>query len=472
MREASRWPEESWRPVVLTVCTVSAPRYTARPEWSSPGESMWMRLSKFSLYNRLPVHSLARLIAVRPDEALADGVDLRRADRFVVDKLADVLETSDGSARTGFCCATARPALGWASTELRYCPTCLEQGFHAAWFQWRFIERCPVHQRRLRRGCHQCAAVIPYVLARDMAAHPLSCGRCNTCWVPGLDRPAGRCTPIAGQAARVLQRWQRFVADTVVTLTAPAARRRDPNTGRFISQPAPWLDGRTAYLAEHIRTLNRLYDVPPPSSIEVLRRQPAFAAAGSTRRVMVADDDDWQTNAALYYSQIDWPHFGIGFREYEHTVDRVRRQLFGNVLYPAHASTIWARPGHQCVISSRDLGSDSAIALGWLTSWYGLTRACVPKDRLSTPALGLAGWLAHLPHRPADVPQCAWRDQLNVWLYEDLMRSAWIWTRITSFMRDRGHYLLIAWLARPCELATLRRTDNTPSTAKSAMPTS
>ncbi|KIG11167.1 hypothetical protein BurMR1_1827 [Burkholderia sp. MR1] len=458
--------------MVLPVCTASAPRYTARPEWSSPGESMWMRLSKFSLYNRLSVHSLARLIAVRPDEALADGVDLRRADRFVIDKLADVLETSDGSARAGFCCATARPALGWASTELRYCPTCLEQGFHAAWFQWRFIERCPVHRRRLRHGCRQCAAVIPYVLARDMAAHPLSCARCNTCWVPGLNRPAGRCTPITGQAARVLRRWKSFIADTVIPLTAPASRCRDPNTGRFIVQPAPWLDGRKANLAEYMRLLNRLYDVPPPSSFEVLRRQPAFSAAGSTRRFMVADDDDWQTDAAPQYSQIDWPHFGIGFREYEHTVDRVGRELFGNMLCPAHASTLWARPAHQCVLSSRDVGSDSATALGWSLSWYGLTRACVPKDRLSTPALGLAGWLAHLPHRPADVPQCAWRDQLNDWLYEDLMRSAWIWSRIASFMRDRGHYLLIAWLARPCELATLRRNDNTPSTEASAIPKS
>ena len=69
----------------------------------------------------------------------------------------------------------------------------------------------------------------------------------------------------------------------------------------------------------------------------VLRRQPAFAAAGSTRRVMVADDDDWQTDAAPDFLQIDWPHFGIGFREYEHNVNRVGHELFGNLLYPASA---------------------------------------------------------------------------------------------------------------------------------------
>jgi hypothetical protein len=31
-------------------------------------------------------------------------------------------------------------------------------------------------------------------------------------------------------------------------------------------------DGRTANLAEYMRLVNQLYDVPPPSSVEVLRR--------------------------------------------------------------------------------------------------------------------------------------------------------------------------------------------------------
>lgn len=78
------------------------------------------------------------------------------------------------------------------------------------------------------------------------------------------------------------------------------------------------------------------------------------------------------------------------------------------------------------------------------------------------PALGLAGWLAHLPHRPAGVTLCAWRDQLDDWLLEDLATSAWIWSRIALFMRDRGNYLLNERLARPCELAALRRDEATP----------
>ena len=91
-------------------------------------------------------------------------------------------------------------------------------------------------------------------------------------------------------------------------------------------------------------------------------------------------------------------------------------------------------------------------------SWYGFSRAWAPSAPLSMPAIGLVGWLAHLPYRPADMPRHAWRGQLNGWLLEDLATSAWIWSRIALFMRARGTYLLDVQLARPCELAALRAT--------------
>ena len=52
-------------------------RYTARPEWSSAGESLWMRLSKFSHCNRMSVAELARLLAHQGDRAAFTGIDLR-----------------------------------------------------------------------------------------------------------------------------------------------------------------------------------------------------------------------------------------------------------------------------------------------------------------------------------------------------------------------------------------------------------
>ena len=55
-------PVNFWQSLVLQTCTTPA-SYTTCPEWNSDGESMWMRLSKFSLFDRLTLHALAALIA-------------------------------------------------------------------------------------------------------------------------------------------------------------------------------------------------------------------------------------------------------------------------------------------------------------------------------------------------------------------------------------------------------------------------
>ena len=274
--------------------------YTSRPEWSSDGDSMWMRLPKFSMFNRPSLHALVALIAARSDEASSDGVHLRRADRFALSRLSSILEHPEASAIEGFCVLTGHPALAWAATELRYCSACLELGFHAAWFQWRFIERCPVHGCRLRRGCVKCAEAIPYALNRSMATDPLSCARCNTPWVPVLDRPAGRCAPIIGRAARILRRWQVHVADTLMPIATTPCRPRDQATGRFAFQPPPEIEIRMTCLARHTRLLNQLYDVPPPSSLELLGRHTAVAAVVRPSRIVPLPCDDRPTGEMPY----------------------------------------------------------------------------------------------------------------------------------------------------------------------------
>ncbi|MEM5373191.1 hypothetical protein V4C53_45565 [Paraburkholderia azotifigens] len=259
----SEWSAHTWQPLELPTHIVHA-RYTTRPEWSSDGESMWMRLSKFSLLNRLPLHALASLVAAHTSEASGAGVDLRRADRFVPARLCSVLEIAEASVQNGFSLPSAHLALAWAAAELRYCPICLELGFHAAWFQWRFIERCPAHGSRLRRGCHQCAAAIPYALDSNLARHPLSCPHCGMCWVPELERPAGRCVPVKGRLTRIFNRWHIHVADAMMPVAATPFPSRAPATGKFVRQRAASIEIRMAGRARCIQMFNRLYDVPPP----------------------------------------------------------------------------------------------------------------------------------------------------------------------------------------------------------------
>ena len=415
---------------------------------------MWMRLSKFSLLNRLPLHALASLVAARTSEASGAGVDLRRADRFVPARLCSLLEIAQASVLNGFCLPSAHLALAWAAAELRHCPRCLELGFHAAWFQWRFIERCPVHGSRLRMGCHKCAAVIPYALDSNLARNPLSCPHCGISWVPELNRPAGRCVPVKGRLARIFQRWQIHVADAMMPVAATPFPSRAPATGKFARQRAAGIEIRMAGRARCIQMLNRLYDVPPPSLVELAERcrvKPAMVEEG---RPVPSPDEDGGTDV-MAWARADWPHFDDDFREYERVLKHVGRDLFGDTRRIAPMRLLLPDRYGTIVVHTQDMNADLATALGWSISWYGFSRTCAPAHEPRMPAMGLTGWLAHAPHRPAECPPEHWREQMSAWLAHDLARSARAWTRIVRFMRAREKYLFHALLVRPAELARL-----------------
>ncbi len=226
---------EETKPILWNPADTALANYTSRPEWSSAGESKWMRLSKFSLINRLTVAELSKLILLLPAREIlpTKGVDLRCADQFDPVRLEDLLQITPNDVTAAFCYRS--PRLPVASAELRYCRECLRQGFHAAWFQWRFISRCPVHHLVLKLGCPRCAESIPYALHGDMAEHPLTCKRCGAHWVPALHLPGWRCTPVSGRSARILRRWQAYIAGPIESLCEFPRRQHDPLKGQFLA---------------------------------------------------------------------------------------------------------------------------------------------------------------------------------------------------------------------------------------------
>jgi len=126
-------------PMVECVARPAAWRYTTRSEWSTDGESTWMRLAKFSLCNRLSVRQLMALFALEPGHA--GGLGLLQADAWDLTSLGSVLGLAASKLHRGFL-GGPRTVSSQCSAQLRYCDSCLAVGFHAAWFQWRVIERC------------------------------------------------------------------------------------------------------------------------------------------------------------------------------------------------------------------------------------------------------------------------------------------------------------------------------------------
>lgn len=70
----------------------------------------------------------------------------------------------------------------------RYCPECLNDGYHAIYFQIAGLERCPVHRARLHHHCPSCRQSLP-----DMRMNfgwfdaPFCCPRCGVLLIDQID---------------------------------------------------------------------------------------------------------------------------------------------------------------------------------------------------------------------------------------------------------------------------------------------
>lgn len=412
-----------------------------------------MRLAKFALCNRMGVTELVDLLSLSDTVGTSNSSasDLRYISRWDQDALAEILEISLGDIQSSFCCVVPRHLLARASTELRYCEPCLTMGFHAAWFQWMHIERCPLHGAHIRRGCYHCSSPIPYELGASLALSPLCCTTCGRDWVPSLTRPGGRCLPLGSTAAQLMQRWSEYVQQ-VVTIDHHLGRDRD--TGQFV---AARVHSGTASVRPHVLTMmNRLFDSPPPVPTWAWETPPLEKAKHETRPV-------WPTNSAtsasrhLRFGPEYWPHFGSDFIRYEVMVLAARDHLF-----ETDGHEFAREQQHRLLLDgllapTNLIGRDTAAAIGWAVSWLGPSQALAPPTGFAAPASGLTGWLTYLPLRSPHISVRDWRVQVSRWLVEDLAHSACMWAEVAEFMSTRGHYLLYAEAVHPISLAIRHR---------------
>lgn len=394
-----------------------------------------MRLSKFSLCNRLSSAELLELFAARDARGPHLVPDLRRNESWNAASLGAILECTSSELSQGFCSTASRQVLARVSAELRYCKQCLEMGFHAAWFQWLSAERCPLHRALLRSGCFECSAPIPYVVGACLAASPLRCPNCTRDWVPSLSRPGGSCDPIDGATAKLMRSWGDYVNDAG---SREAHVHRDHQTGQYLSDRV--LTTKSAAPRPHFVTMvNRLFDMPPPSvnGASVM----LCADHRSAAPPQIVDAPSGRTHNAEFEVRL-WPHFAGDFVTFERLVYEMRRQVFGRPRSGFGGAQAACLLLSGMVAESTALGVDEAAAIGWSVSWLGQSRTFAPSSEMLLPATGLATWLARLPVRSAVVSPSDWRVQVLRWLTHDLTLSATLWLEVARFMSGRGTYLL------------------------------
>jgi len=68
----------------------------------------------------------------------------------------------------------------WKSDLFRYCPLCLECGYHSFWHQFSMLWLCPIHHIELRTRCHSCNADCPnYPTSKKLFDRPYYCAKCK-----------------------------------------------------------------------------------------------------------------------------------------------------------------------------------------------------------------------------------------------------------------------------------------------------
>lgn len=121
--------------------------------------------------------------------------------------------------------------------DMRFCPKCLERGYHTAIFQLRTVTVCPEHRCELISGCPQCGGEMPTVLTGKVFRSPFTCLRCGWILVNSktlIDLPPVDSLP---EIARIAD-WYRWAAELPRIETIPWVA---PEKGKAFANTPVWM---------------------------------------------------------------------------------------------------------------------------------------------------------------------------------------------------------------------------------------
>ena len=148
--------------------------YVFDPHWVNPDESMASILWKFAHVNAIAGHVVVSHAAkqiVDPYEGVAfhhDDIHLERL------RMTLHLPTSALRVALGPRSATRR-----MSPYLRWCHSCLLQGYHSVVHQFDSVRRCPIHRKPIAMLCPACQQPARYRLHAQLLDAPYRCGSCG-----------------------------------------------------------------------------------------------------------------------------------------------------------------------------------------------------------------------------------------------------------------------------------------------------
>lgn len=70
---------------------------------------------------------------------------------------------------------------------LKYCPVCMTQAYHSAFFQLIWVKTCPIHGVKLEERCPICSAFIDIKFDQCAIRNPFACHQCGWSLIPNLN---------------------------------------------------------------------------------------------------------------------------------------------------------------------------------------------------------------------------------------------------------------------------------------------
>jgi hypothetical protein len=165
--------------------------YSWYTSWTTGCDSIYGLLSKVAWLNGLSAREIAHLFVSsrcgrKGITVQRLNLDLREPGVFDLSKIAQLCHTTEEAVSDAFVRGKYTDRLVETCPNLRYCPQCLESGFHSALFQLSCVARCPLHHIALKQQCENCTGVIPYRLTSSLLRKPFACPHCERCFAPAL----------------------------------------------------------------------------------------------------------------------------------------------------------------------------------------------------------------------------------------------------------------------------------------------
>lgn len=181
--------------IVLDLHEVPEKRWCWRDDWATSWDSTYGLLSKFAKLNSIDAATLVGIF-LKADTGRKTAIvknpeiDLRCSDLLDRQVIASTMRLGPDEIGRAFTADVFPNGQRKIAAFLRWCPECMNSGFHAAVHQIDFLSSCPLHGERMLTECPKCQAKQPFLLSRSTFDKPFSCCKCGHVFAGLVYKPA------------------------------------------------------------------------------------------------------------------------------------------------------------------------------------------------------------------------------------------------------------------------------------------